>query len=190
MTEFKTENSSIRELAIQFAQAGKLEAIYLRPARGIVCNQPSTAVALAGRGLHNDRICLIAPRNPLGSNRQVTLIQAEHITVLEKLLNKSIDAAALRRNLVVSGINLLAAKSLFKDEPMHLIIGHVTLEITGPCEPCSKMESVLGKGAYNAMRGHGGVTARIIIGSELKIGDVVSCQLGNFVPTDKQTDLF
>ena len=109
MTEFKTENSSIRELATQFTQAGKLEAIYLRPARGIVCNQPSTAVALAGRGLHNDRISLAAPRNPLGSNRQVTLIQAEHITVLEKLLNKSIDAEALRRNLVVSGINLLAA---------------------------------------------------------------------------------
>ena len=91
---------------------------------------------------------------------------------------------------MVSGINLLAAKSLFKDDPMRLIIGNVELEITGPCEPCSKMEGVLGKGAYNAMRGHGGVTARIVIGGELIIGDVVSCQPANFVPTDKQTDLF
>ena len=179
MTVSETENSSIRALTTQFAQAGKLEAIYLRPARGIACNQPSTAVALAGRGLQNDRISLVAPRNPLGSNRQVTLIQAEHITVLEKLLNKPIDAAILRRNLVVSGINLLAAKSLFKEDPMRLIIGNVALEITGPCEPCSKMESVLGKGAYNAMRGHGGVTAKVIIGGNLTLGDAVNCVIVN-----------
>lgn len=174
MTVSNATNSSIRALTTQFAQAGKLEAIYLRPARGIACNQLSAAVAVAGRGLQDDRTSLVASRNPFGSNRQVTLMQAEHITVLEKLLNKPIDAAVLRRNLVVSGINLLAAKSLFKDGTMRLIIGNVTLEITGPCEPCSKMESVLGKGAYNAMRGHGGVTARIIIGGELKIGDVVT----------------
>ena len=190
MTLTNASNSSIRALTAQFAQAGKLEAIYLRPARGIACNQPSTAVAIAGRGLRDDRTSLVVSRNPFGSNRQVTLIQAEHITVLEKLLNKPIDTAVLRRNLVVSGINLLAAKSLFKDDPMRLIIGNVELKITGPCEPCSKMESVLGKSAYNAMRGHGGVAARVVKGGELKIGDVVSCRPANFGPTDKQTDLF
>ena len=190
MTASKATNSSIRALTSQFAQAGKLDAIYLRPARGVACNQPSAAVAIAGLGLQGDRASLVQSRNPLGSNRQVTLIQAEHIVVLEKLLNKPINAALLRRNLVVSGINLLAAKSLFKDEPMHLIIGDIELEITGPCKPCSKMESVLGKGAYNAMRGHGGVTARIITAGELKISDVVSCQPANFVPAYNQTDLF
>ena len=176
MTNSVTTNSSLRDLTAQFCQAGTLDAIYLRPARGIVANQVNNAVALAGHGLQGDRSAL---GNKIDGKRQVTLIQAEHIFVLEKLLNKTIDAAKLRRNLVVSGINLLAAKSLFKDQKMHLTIGNIELEITGPCEPCSKMEAVLGKGAYNAMRGHGGVTAKVLIGGELKVGDLVSCQFSN-----------
>ena len=189
MTSTTTTNSSLRELTTQFAQAGKLNAIYLRPARSIACVKTSIATALTGCGLQGDRASLAASRNPLGSNRQVTLIQAEHIAVISSLMNKPFDAALLRRNLVVSGINLLAAKSLFKDQPMHLTIGDVVLEITGPCEPCSKMEATIGKGAYNAMRGHGGVNARVIKGGELRLGDCVNCTVATHIPTP-QNSLF
>jgi MOSC domain-containing protein YiiM len=190
MTAPNTTNSpqlpTLRDLTTQFCQAGKLEAIYLRPARGVVAHQPSSAAAQAGCGLQGDRSALGGAKK---SKRQVTLIQAEHILVLENLLNKKIDAATLRRNLVVSGINLLAAKSLFKDQIMHLTIGEVVLEITGPCEPCSKMEMVLGIGGYNAMRGHGGVTARIIVGGEINIGNAITCQIAN-IGVLPQTSLF
>ena len=174
MTDSSATNSNLRDLTAQFCQLGSLDAIYLRPARGVLAQHTNIAVAQTGRGLQGDRSTLAGK---IDGKRQVTLMQAEHIVVLEKLLNKPIDAALLLRNLVVSGINILAAKSLFKDQIMHLTIGKIVLEITGPCEPCSKMEAVLGKGAYNAMRGHGGVTAKVMVGGELKVGDLVSCQV-------------
>lgn len=179
MTNSDVKNSTLRHLTSQFAQHGKLQAIYLRPARGENCESVISTQALGGKGLLGDRASKTASRNPLGSNRQVTLIQAEHINVISALLGKTVDAGLLRRNLVVSGINLIATKSLFKDQTMMLIIGEVVLEITGACEPCSKMEKLLGKGAYNAMRGHSGVNARVLKGGDLSVGEQVSCIVKN-----------
>lgn len=105
MTISQSTHSTLRNLTTQFVQNGTLEAIYLRPARGIPCVQASKAIALAGSGLQGDRISLVKSPNPSGSNRQVTLLQAEHIAVIAQFLGKPIDAALLRRNLIVSGIN-------------------------------------------------------------------------------------
>jgi MOSC domain-containing protein YiiM len=72
-----------------------------------------------------------------------------------------------RRNIVVSGINLLALKD------RRFQIGGAVLEATGPCEPCSRMEENLGPGGYNAMRGHGGITARVVEEGTIRVGDEV-----------------
>ena len=101
--------------------------------------------------------------------RQVTLIQAEHLQTVASILKKDkIDPLLTRRNIVVSGINLIALKN------MKFQIGNdVILEMTGACHPCSQMETNFGEGGYNAMRGHGGITAMVIQGGEVKIGDSI-----------------
>lgn len=152
------------ELLTTLPQSGQLEWIGIRPARGEPMQALAQVMAAPGKGLDGDRF-----RGRPASKRQVTLIQAEHLDVMRSLLpGVNITAALLRRNLVISGINLLALKG------QTFRVGAALLQGTSICAPCSKMELALGTGGYNAMRGHGGICARVIEEGLLQIGDPVT----------------
>lgn len=155
---------TLRTLFEILPQVGRLCWIGLRPARLGPISVVTEAEIVAERGLLGDHRF----NGRRGSKRQVTLIQAEHLVALAGLLHRGeVPPELVRRNLVVSGINLLALKG------KQFQVGDVLLEFSGPCEPCSRMESVLGPGGYNAMRGHGGITAKVIEGGIIRIGDAV-----------------
>jgi len=154
---------SIPELKASLPQTGQVIWIGVRPERRGEL-QPMARVEATIKaelaGDHNRRA---------GGKRQVTLIQAEHLQGVGSMLgrNEAIPPGLTRRNIVVAGINLLALQG------QRFEIGTALLEATGPCHPCSRMEENLGPGGYNAMRGHGGITARVLRGGTIALGDAV-----------------
>lgn len=143
---------------------GRLEWIGLRPARRAPMLLVETAILVPGRGLEGDRWAGAA-----SGGRQVTLIAAEHLAAITAYLGLAVvPPERLRRNLVTAGMNLLALKG------RRFRLGAVVLEHSGECHPCSRMEEEFGPGGYNAVRGHGGITARVLEGGLIRRGDAIS----------------
>ena len=141
---------------------GRVTWIGVRPARKAPLVSLDVASITREAGLVGDHYS-----GRPGGKRQVTLIQAEDLAAIAGYLGRDVTPGDLRRNLVVSGINLRALKDRrFK-------VGDAVLEATDDCHPCSRMEAILGPGGYNAVRGHGGITARVIEGGEVRVGDAV-----------------
>lgn len=158
--------SSLKQLFETLPQIGQLNSIAIRPVKRGPLKAVEQVEVSVDDGLSGDHY------QGKSRNRQVTLIQGEHLDAVGSMLgNKEIDPLLTRRNLVVRGINLLALKN-----KQFRIGKEVILETTGPCEPCSRMETNFGAGGYNAMRGHGGICTKVIRGGIIRIGDEVEMQ--------------
>ncbi|MCY4420895.1 MAG: MOSC domain-containing protein [Gammaproteobacteria bacterium] len=146
-----------------FSQSGKIEWIGLRRASGEAMVEVNSAELLQDHGLQGDKAGKRA-----GSSRQVTLIQAEYLPVISSFLGREQTFPhELRRNIVVSGINIGICKGLT------IGIRDSVIQVTGDCVPCAKMEKALGYGGFNAMLNHGGVTAAVLAGGTIAVGDEI-----------------
>jgi MOSC domain-containing protein YiiM len=154
--------SSLQELFDTLPQSGKVTWLGVRPERGAPMTIIDVVAVDCERGIIGDRYI------SRQGKRQVTLIQWEHLAVIASLLGiEEVAPELLRRNIAVAGINLLALKG------KHFAIGNAVLEYTGLCHPCSQMEARFGPGGYNAVRGHGGITARVISAGIIRVGETV-----------------
>ncbi|MEM1078519.1 MAG: MOSC domain-containing protein [Pseudomonadota bacterium] len=153
--------SELREMMARHAQEGRLDWIGLRPARRVEMAVVE-AVEVTTAGLAGDRA------KP--GKRAVTLVQAEHLPAIGAYLGRGpVPPEFLRRNLVVSGLNLLSLRE------RELRIGaSVVLRVKGICAPCSRMEEAFGHGGYSAVRGHGGMVAEVLADGRIALGDAVT----------------
>jgi MOSC domain-containing protein YiiM len=142
--------------------AATIEWIGVRPRRREPLVAVTDAEAVADLGLRGDHRMTKTP----GSGRQVTFISREFVSQIEQHLGKSdLDPAVLRRNIVVSGINLNALRR------QRFWLGEALFEATQLCHPCARMEAELGPGGVVAMMGYGGLCAKVLQTGQIAIGD-------------------
>lgn len=160
---------TVKDLKNRVPQIGRLEWIGMASERMASLRSFDSAVVEIGTGLEGEHHAKSGK-----GKRQVTMIQAEYLPVVAALLARGkVTPEELRRNLVISGINLVALKK------SRFTIGEVWFKGTGDCHPCSRMERNLGEGGYAAMRGHGGITTRVLKPGIIRVGDEV-----RYVPED------
>lgn len=149
---------------------GRLGAIY-------IASGPASRVwfvdrvrAVPGRGLEGDRYF-----TGTGSfshwpkpGRELTLIAAETLEILESGHGLALEPGAHRRNLVTEGVELM---DLVKTE---FRIGAVRLRGERPCLPCRVLERRTLPGVYEAMKKTGGgLRATIVTEGFLSVGDPI-----------------
>lgn len=157
----RSEPIGLSHLLNSHAGPGRVDWIGLRPVR----REPVVAVAQADI----TETGLVGDHRARPGKRALSLVQAEHLPVIAALARRDdVRPEQLRRNIVISGMNLVALRH------KTLRLGGAVIRLTGLCAPCSRMETELGQGGYNAMRGHGGWTAEVLEAGSLALGDTVT----------------
>lgn len=155
--------SPLRRLLDAPVRPGSVRWIAARPARHAPMALADAADLDPLAGLVGDHY------SGRSGSRQVSLIGAENLVAIGSFLGIGpADPALLRRNIVVGGINLLALKG------RRFRLGAAVLAYAGDCHPCSRMERLLGSGGYNAVRGQGGILARVLQAGRVEVGDELS----------------
>jgi MOSC domain-containing protein YiiM len=105
------------------------------------------------------------------NKRQVTVISAEDWAVATAGLNLDLDWSVRRANLLVSGLVLP------REPGARIHIGSVVLEITGECDPCSRMEEIaVGLKAVLIPEWRGGRNCRVIAEGDISVGDDIAIE--------------
>lgn len=117
------------------------------------CVEVDRVECVAGRGLVGDRFFDFKP----DYSGQVTLFSWD---VFERLRREKklpdLSPAALRRNLIVEGLDL----NTLIGRPFEL--QGIPLEGTGECKPCYWMDTAVGPGSEVWLRGWGGLRCRVL----------------------------
>jgi MOSC domain-containing protein YiiM len=135
---------------------GTIVAIHIAEIKGEDSVAVNSAAAVSGEGLENDR-----SRNP-ANLRQVLVMDKE---TLEEF---KLVPGQIKENITTSGLDL----SSIKPGNVFFVGDNVTLEATGLCDPCHKMD-VIEDGLQEALDGKRGILSIVLNGGTFNVGDSI-----------------
>ncbi len=140
-------------------QSGNIVNLHIARVKGTPSDPVESARAISAEGLDGDR-----SRNPRNL-RQVLVMDKE---TLDKY---GLQPGQVKENITIAGMDLSQAT-----QGNVFFIGtednHVTLEVTGDCEPCQKMDALI-PGLQKEIFGRRGILTVVLQGGEINVGDTV-----------------
>jgi 8-oxo-dGTP pyrophosphatase MutT (NUDIX family) len=147
---------------------GMVERIHVASAAGAPMRPLRRATVIANEGVVGDRYAV--RRGHWADDkvsRDVTLVEAEVIEDLQRVLGVRLAPGETRRNVTTRGIRLHdLVDRLFW-------LGNVLCRGTSLCEPCRHLEQLTGKPLIRALVHRGGLRADSIISGEVRPGDPI-----------------
>jgi MOSC domain-containing protein YiiM len=148
--------------------AGRVEAIFVAPEKGVPPAPVERVRALAGRGLEGDRY--FAPDGHADPGRALTLIQLEALEAMAEEHGIRLAPGASRRQLQTRGIDLNALIG------KRFRVGEVECLGVELCEPCRHLESLTQPGVIKGLVHRGGLNAALLSDGEIAVGDAIRAQ--------------
>ncbi len=143
--------------------SGRVESIFISAEHGELPRPVESVRAIAGKGLEGNRY--FDEGTP---ESELTLIAAEALQALHDEHAIELDAAASRRNVLTSGIDLNALVG------KRFRVGDVECRGIELCEPCRYLETMTKPGIVKGLVHRAGLNAEILNDGVLRPGDRIS----------------
>lgn len=145
---------------------GTVRQIFIATKGGADMSSLADAELLAEQGLTGDRYA--GPHNAATPERQVTLIEAEHIQGFVRETGLALAEHAMRRNIVTENVALNAFCG------QRFAIGPVLLEGIELCEPCAGLARSTYPEVLKYFVHRGGLRARVLSSGRIAVGDAIA----------------
>ncbi len=135
---------------------GRVVNLYLCRERLQPMTPVQEATAVSDLGLEGDKHAV------KGSARQVLVMDVETLRELD------LSPGTIKENITVEGLDL----STVEAGHVFFVGDQVTLEATGDCLPCARMDAIR-PGLQNELKGRRGIISTVLNGGTLKVGDAI-----------------
>ncbi|QYJ15406.1 hypothetical protein Rxycam_01228 [Rubrobacter xylanophilus DSM 9941] len=147
---------------------GVVEEIYVTDRGSAPMRRVSEVETVAGCGIRGDRYCEgTGYWTSYGDVCEITLISAEDLDHIQHELGISVKNGEHRRNLVVRGLDLSSLRG------RRFRVGEAVLEYDRPRPPCRHVQDLSEPGMTRALKGRGGICARVVEAGRIRAGDRV-----------------
>lgn len=124
-----------------------------------------------GCGIEGDRYCEgTGFWTRYGDVCQVTLIEGEDLDHIEREIGISVGSGEHRRNIITRGIRLPGLRR------KRFRVGEAVLEYDRSRPPCRHVQDLSEPGMTRALKGRGGICARVVEAGVIRAGDAIEVE--------------